>query len=312
MKHIVVVGGGSGIVPVLKGLASREIQKSAIVSIADDGGSSGILRKELNILPPGAVRKPLLALSQKEAFWHNLFEYRFEKGIFKGHPLGNIIIAAAALQQKSFSKAIQSVSKIISVRGEVIPVSLKQTNLMAILENGEEVRGETNIDIPRHNGRVRIQGVRLDPPVDANKDALNAIANADCIVIGPGDLYSSVIPNFLVRGIPEAIKNAKAKKIFICNIMTKYGETSGFSASMFFKILQLYYSSPLDYFIVNTKKPSLSELSRYKKEEAEFVIPDKKILDALPTRVIYKELLSSSHPLRHNPKKLASTILKLL
>lgn len=312
MKHIIVIGGGSGIVPVLKGLASREIQRSAIVSIADDGGSSGILRKELNILPPGAVRKPLLALSQKEAFWHDLFEYRFEKGPFRGHPLGNIIISALTLQQKSFSKAIQSVSKIISARGEVIPVSLTQTGLIATLENGEEVRGETNIDIPRHNGNIRIKTVRLDPPVRANKDALKAIAGADGIIIGPGDLYSSVIPNFLVNGIPAAIKKSKAKKIFICNIMTKYGETSGFSASMFFKILQLYYSSPLDYFIVNTKKPSLSELSRYKKEEAEFVIPDKKILDALPTRVIYKELLSYSHPLRHNPKKLASTILKLL
>lgn len=312
MKHVVVIGGGSGIVPVLKGLQSRNINVSAIVSIADDGGSSGILRKELDILPPGAVRKPLLALSQKENFWHTILEYRFEKGPFKGHPLGNIIISALTLQQKSFSKAIQCVSEIISVKGKVIPVSLEQTRLIARLENGKEVRGETNIDIPRHNGRIHIKNVRLDPAARANKDALEALSDADCIVIGPGDLYSSIIPNFLVRNIPEAVKKSKAKKIFVCNIMTKYGETNGFSASMFFNTLRLYYSPPPDHTIVNTKKPSPQEAALYKKEQSEFVIPDREILDTLPTRVIYEKLTAHSLPLRHDPGKLASIIIRLL
>lgn len=312
MKRIVVIGGGSGIVPVLKGLKSRGVIVSAIVSVADDGGSSGILRKELGILPPGSVRKPLLALSEKELFWRDFFEYRFEKGPFMGHPLGNIIISAAALQQKSFSKALRLISQIIGVKGEVIPVSLEQTRLMARLENGKEIRGETNIDIPRHDARVGIRRVRLDPPVEANKDALKAIEKADCIIIGPGDLYTSVIPNFLVNGMPEAIKKSKAKKMFICNIMTKHGETNEFSASMFFNALQSYCSSPLDYFVVNVKKPSPQECLLYKEEHSEFVIPDREIIDTLSTRAIYEELLALSLPLRHDSEKLASIILELL
>lgn len=312
MKRVVVIGGNSGILSVLRALKSRPVMLSAIVSMADDGGSSGVLREEFDILPPGSVRKPLLALSEKELFWRDLFEYRFEKGVFMGHPLGNIIISAAALQQKSFSKALRLISQIIGVKGEVIPVSLKQTRLMARLENGKEIRGETNIDIPRHDARVGIRTVRLDPSVEASKGALKAIKKADYIIIGPGDLYTSIIPNFLVNDIPEAIKKSKAKKMFICNIMTKYGETNGFSASMFFNALQSYCSSPLDYFLVNVKKPSTQEGLLYKEEHSEFVILDREILDTLPTRVIYEQLLAPSLPLRHDSEKLARIILDLL
>lgn len=311
MKRIVVIGGGSGIVPVLEGLKLRGVNVSAIVSTADDGGSSGILRKELGVLPPGAVRKPLLALSQKEAFWRDIFEYRFEKGILKGHPLGNIVISALALVKNDFSKAVKTAADILEVKGAILPVTLEKMNLAARLENGEKVYGETNIDIPKHNGDTRIRRIFLESDVKANPEVLRSLEQAHIIVIGPGDLYSSIIPNFLVKGINEAMAASRAKKAYITNLMTKYGETNNFSASQFFTILKQYCSSPIDYVLVNTQKPSSAQSALYKKEKSEFVEIDREHLETLPTKILYKNFLSREQAIRHSPKKLASTILGL-
>lgn len=312
VKNIVVLGGGTGTPSVLRGLKAYSVKLSAVVSVADDGGSSGVLQKELGILPPGAVRKPLLSLARKEAFWHPLFEYRFEKGSLKGHPLGNIFLAAAALSQKNFQKAIDAVQNIIEAKGEVIPVSLEHVRLIAHLENGDKVYGETNIDVPKHNANLRITRVSLASPARANPRALKAIKDARLIVIGPGDLYSSIIPNFLVNGICEAIKKSKAKKVYVTNLMTKYGETNQFRASHFAAALQKYCSFPLDYCVVNTQKPLTEKLALYQKEHSEFVVPDKKALAVLPTNVIYgKLLLSGPLYLRHDPKKLAKILMKI-
>ncbi len=264
-KNIVVIGGGKGIAQVLLGLKDEDYHLSAIVSMADDGGSSGILRKELDMLPPGDVRRALIALAQNELL-AQIFDYRFSKGKgLKGHNLGNLIIAALA-QMTDFGKAIESAKKLLNVKGNVIPITLKKTALFGKLENGQTIKGEHNIDVPAHDGKLKITNIWLEPRADINPRAKIAIGQADMIILGPGDLFTSIIPNLLVDGVKEAINKSSAIKVFFCNLKRKFGETTNFTATDFLAEIELYLGkNVLNFFIVDKNSEVIVKKENFKK-----------------------------------------------
>ncbi len=313
-KRIVTIGGGTGTYVVLSALKHFDFNLSAIVSMCDDGGSTGRLRDEYGVLPPGDIRRSLVALSAASRPLRRLFDFRFENGAFDGHNFGNLFLTALEKNEGSFYRAVQTAAELLNVKGQVIPVTLSNVRLHAELENGEMISGETNIDIPKHNPKLRIKRVFLRPEARPNRDALKAIEEANLIVIGPGDLYTSIIPNLLVAGIVRAIRNSRARKVYICNLMTKQGETGGFSATDFLKTIGYYMGAEvIDYALVNIKKPGGVRLKRYAEENAELVALPKDYKEQLnKTEVVKADLLTRSGLIRHDPKKLANKILNLL
>ncbi len=310
-KNIVVIGGGTGVFTVLSGLKKYSHNLSAIVSMADDGGSTGVLREEFGILPPGDIRRALVALSHSEEFLANLFNYRFSEGSFDGHNFGNLFLTALERLTGNFERAIEEAARILQVRGSVIPVTLDDVRLFARLENGNLVRGETNIDIPKHDPTLKIAEVFLRPGVKANRRALRVIRSADIIVIGPGDLYTSIIPNLLVGGVASAIKRSQAKKVYVCNLMTKMGETHSFGTSDFLQEIERYLGrNVLDVFPTNTKLPRRSRLLNYLTHDGSE--PVRNTLEKTPSlRVVSANLLREGSYVRHDPDKLAETLLSL-
>jgi len=308
-KNIVVIGGGTGTFMVLSALKNYPVNLSAIVTMADDGGSSGVLRDEYGVLPPGDIRRVLVALSRSDKVLRDLFGYRFKSGSLSGHSFGNIFLSTLEKTTGSFSMAVKKAHEVLDVRGAVIPVTLSKTRLFAELENGEIIKGETNINIPKHDPRLKIKKVSLMPPVKANPDAVKAIKEADFIIIGPGDLYTSIVPNLLVEGIPETIRKSKAKKAYIVNLMTKYGETNGFDAGDFIGVIERYLGkNVLNYFIINNKEPARELLEFYKKKDkSRFVEPVYQ-----DQRYIFADLLAQGKFIRHDEKKVAQLLSGLL
>lgn len=309
-----VIGGGTGIFPVLLGLKKNFNDITAIVTASDEGGSSGILREEFGILPPGDVRRALVALSASDnKILSELFNYRFQEGSgLSGHSFGNLMITALERITGSFGKAVTEVGKIISVKGRVLPVTLQKCSLVAELENGEIVKGESNIDIPRHDGRLMIKKVWLSPAAEINPLGKKAIAEADLIIIGPGDLYSSLLPNLLVKGMKEALKKARGKKIYFVNIMTKFGETNGFAVSDFVKTVESYLGEGvLDYAVANKTKPSLMRFRPYAKEQAQMVEADSENFPRKPV-VVMADLLRKTGFVRHDPEMVAEVVRMLI
>ncbi|MCH8741797.1 YvcK family protein [Patescibacteria group bacterium] len=313
-KKIVVIGGGTGVFTVLSGLKKYPVDLSAIVTMADNGGSTRILREEFGILPPGDIRRALVALARSEKMLASLFNYRFKKGGgLAGHNFGNLLITALERIKGDFEKAIDEAGKILNIKGEVIPVTLKNTNLYALLENGKIIEGEANIDVPKHNPYLKIKKVYLKPQAKANKRAKSAILKADLIVIGPGDLYTSIIPNLLVRGIPQALRQSSAKKVYVCNLMTKLGETHDFTYLDFVKQIERYLGRKvLDYVIFNSKRPLTSRIAKYEKEGAIFVKYDKKNFPHGRCKVIEGNFLREKGFIRHDSAKLTKTILQIV
>lgn len=314
-RNIVVIGGGTGTFTVLSGLKKYpNINLSAIVSMADDGGSSGVLREEFGILPPGSVRPALVALSpHSEKALADLFNFRFTDGSLRGHNFGNLLITALVKIHGDFEKAILEAGRILQIRGEVIPSTLDRANLLAELENGEIIRGETNIDVPKHDGNLRIKKVWLDPICKANPRAIKAILKADLVVIGPGDIFSSIVPNLLVQGISEAIHKTRAKKTYVCNLMTKFGETNGFSGRDFMETIENYLGEDvLDFMILNTKRPQAERIAKYEKEGAQFVEWKRRDFKDKKIRIIKGNFMRKSGFIRHDPDKLARTLLGLI
>ncbi len=313
MKKVVVIGGGTGVFNVLSGLKEYKYDLAAIVTMADDGGSTGVLREEFGVLPPGDVRRALVALSDSDnKMLSELFNYRFEENSsLKGHSLGNLLLTALARITGSWQEALREAVTILNVKGEVIPVTLQQTRLNAELENGALIEGETNIDIPKHDPNLRIKRVFLDPLVEANEDAIRAIKEADFVILGPGDLFTSILPNLLVDGIVSALHETKAKLIYITNIMTKYGETNQFKASDFVNEIENYLGQNiLDYVVVNVEEMGGKILDRYKDENVEYVDFDKENFDSR-FETITGKFLRSGQFLRHDQKKLAKKLNEL-
>lgn len=312
MERIVTIGGGTGSYTSLRGLKKYEnAELTAVVSMMDSGGSTGRLRDEFGYLPPGDVRQCLIALSPESHALRKLFEYRFDKGEgLNGHSLGNLFITALTHITGKEDEAIREAAKILNIKGKVIPVTTTNCQIGAVLENNQTIVGEDNICNPKHDHNLRIKKLFIVPEAKAHPDAVNSILKADKIVFGPGGLFNSVIPNLLVSGIKDAIIKSNAKKIYVCNIMTRYGDSAGFKASDFVMEIEKYLGKDvLDYVICNNKKPSKQLLDKYKKEKAEFVEPD--IESNEKYKVIKTDLLDDIHLARHNPDKLAKTIMEL-
>ena len=281
-KRVVVIGGGTGTYQVLVGLKkNKNLNISAVVAMSDSGGSTGRLRQEFGMFPPGDLRRALLALSSlpiNEKTLERLFDFRFENGKeLKGHSLGNIFLAALTQITGTPEKAIAEAQKILAVSGQVLPVTLDDTHLAAILEDGTEVFGETNIDVRSIKPDVPIKKVFLKPQANVFPQAKEAIEAADLIVLGPGDLYTSIIPSLLVNGVTDAIAKSRAKLVFVINIMTKPGETDGYSTSRFVTAIKEYLGEAHDrlaYVLVNKGSNLGGSLSWYREFEAEPVFDD--------------------------------------
>ena len=309
-SKIVVIGGGTGAFTVLSGLRKYPVELSAIVSMADDGGSTGVLREEFGILPPGDVRRVLVAMSHSDRLLSDLFNYRFEEGGLRGHTFGNIMLTALERVTGSFEDAVDEAARILRVRGKVFPVTLNNVRLFAELEDGKVISGETNLDIPKHDGRLKVSRVWLRPEAKLNEKARKAIQEADLVIIGPGDLYTSIIPNLLVFGMKEALKKSPAKKAFVVNLMTKWGETNGFTAADFLSALEKYLGRDvLDYIVVNKKRPASERARHYEKENAEFIEPGDLPVKPIP---VFGDYLRGRGFVRHDPEKLAKILVSLI
>ncbi len=311
MKNIVIIGGGTGTFTLLSGLRKFPSNNTVIVSSADDGGSTGILRKELGVMPPGDIRQCLVGLSYTQNEMKELFNFRFNTGSLKGHSVGNIILAALE-KIAGTEEGINIASKMLNVRGQVLPVSLTPTTLSANLKNGKTLFGEHNIDdqdSSKHKA-VSIKQLHLKPNVAANPKVITAIKSADAIVFGPGDLFTSILPNILVKGVSEAINKSSAKKILVTNIMTKFGQTDGFSASDFVVEMEKYLKGKIDVVLANNKKPNAEVLKKYAKEKAKFVETDIKALAKTGVEAIAQDLLSSAIIKKTNGDKLKRSFLR--
>jgi uncharacterized cofD-like protein len=337
MKTVVIIGGGTATFTLLQGLRQFPTNNIVIVSTADDGGSTGVLRKELGVMPMGDIRQCLIGLSYTVPALLRLFSYRFDAGSLRGHNAGNIILAALEKVTGSPEGAIAEAARLLNARGEVLFVSRKQTALSARLSDGTRIKSEHELDEPVTKKRAPIEKLALSK-AEANPRALDAIARADAIVLGPGDLYTSTFPNLLVPGIAEAITAAQGRKILITNIMTKLGQTDGFKASDFVRETNRYLSrehSPvanvrtngsgvLDTVVVNTKKPHPSILARYRSEKAAFVEPDTERIKKMGVTVIARPIVSNHmykkaegdvlqrSLIRHNAEKTAEFIWELI
>ena len=314
MKKVVRIGGGSSGYTILRGLKQYPLDLTAIVNMFDSGGSSGVLRDELGILPPGDVRRALAALADGKQAWilRELFNFRFkEVGSVNGHSFGNLFLAALSSIYGSDLEAIKKASEILNLKGKVLPVSLDKSHIMAELEDGTIIEGETNIDIPKHDGGIPIKKVWLEPAATILHEAEEAILEADIVVIGPGDLYTSIIPNLLVQGVPEALQETKARKVVVCNLMTKWGETHGFQASDIVREL-LHYSglTKFEYVICNTKKAKPSLIAAYEKEKQYPMVCDES-MTSLADKVITGDFFSEADIARHDADKLAKVIADL-
>jgi uncharacterized cofD-like protein len=321
-KNIVVIGGGTGTFTVLSGLKKYPHNLTAIVSMADDGGSTGRLRDELGVLPPGDIRQCLVALSEADVILRDLFNYRFENGCLEGHSFGNLFISAFEKITGDLDKALEEVGNVLKIKGKVLPVTLDNVRLKAELENNEKVEGEREINKSWLISKLGIKKLFLNPSAKANPKAVKAILEADVIVVGPGNIYCSIVPNFLVKGIPEAIRKSKALKIYNCNLMTKHGHTDGFKVSDFVNKVEEYLGNKVfDYNIYNTKKPSAAFLKKYS-HEGDWVDPDNGVLKNkrfiganLVSPEIYKQDPADKLKrtlIRHDPDKLAKTIISLI
>lgn len=317
MKKIVVIGGGTGNFTVLKGLKYYPVDLSAIVSMADDGGSTGILRDELGVLPPGDVRQCLVALSNSSRLMRSLINYRFENGGLVGHSFGNLLLSALEKVTGSFEKAVEEMGRILAIRGKVIPVTTHQVRLKMVLANRKILEGEREIYLSQEIDQG-YKTVYLEPFPKANPQAICEIKNADFIVLGPGGFHTSIIPNLLVEGIIEALYEAKGKKMFIVNLMNRKGQTTGYKVSDYIEETKRFLGKDIfDYILVNSQLPA-PELIRAYEEEGDLVqndLEDARVIKAplLGQRVgELKKDLMKRNLIRHDSKKLAQEVMKIV
>ncbi len=279
-RRIVCFGGGTGVSIILSGLKRYPLDLTAIVTMFDSGGSSGKLRNELNILPLGDVRQCLVALSNENNLT-DLFHYRFGKGALKGHNFGNLLIAAAIGATGGLNKAIEKITKILNIKGKVVPVTLERADIVAVLKNNKKIKEEEKIINCPLVSKIGIKKLFLAPNVNANPKTISAIKNSDLIVIAPGKFYTSILPVFLVKGIPEAVRESRAKKVFVCNLMTQIGNTDSFSVEDFLIILEKYLGKEvIDHVIFNIGKLSTEQVKEVRKvfPKADFIKYDKNLL----------------------------------
>lgn len=332
MRHglnIVAIGGGTGLSTLLRGLKTfvgsagtwSIANLGAIVTVTDEGGSSGELRREFGMLPPGDIRNCIVALAEEEQLLSRVFNYRFEaEGPLKGHSLGNLLLTAMTDITGTFDNAILAASNILAIRGAIYPSTLSDVRLRAILEDGKELIGEVAISgsylgdrrSKRREEHARIVHLTIDP-ADAQPvgGAIDAIAAADMILIGPGSLYTSVLPNLLIKDLAEALRSSKALRVYVCNVMTQPGETDGYSAEQHLAAIVEHAGLVVDVMIMNGRRPSEQILANYEKEDAFPVAFDVNAVRDLGVTPFFGDIIAEGNYVRHDSRALADTIFRL-
>lgn len=326
LKRVVVIGGGTGTFVVLRGLKQYALSLSAIVTMSDSGGSNRRLRDEFGLLPTSDIRQCLVALSDENGgvgLLRKLFMYRFKKGQgIAGMTFGNLFMAALTDIVGSQEEAIRQTGKVLRIKGSVIPVTLTETNLFATYEDGTVVKEEHLIDEPTHDGRLKIVKAYLEPQAQANPEAVEAVSHADMVVIGPGDLYTSILPNLLVSGIASSLRKTRGKIVYVVNLMTKYGQTYNFKARDHVDVLERIIGKSLDYVVVNTQNLPKGALATYAKYHEIPVFDDlprdsyyRVIAVPLISRAVYTKSASDSlirSLIRHNSDRLAGALADII
>lgn len=326
-KKIVTIGGGTGSFALLSGLKKYAVDISAVVSMADDGGSTGVLRDELGVLPPGDVRQCLVALSDSSEMLRKLMNYRFEEGGLKGHNFGNLFLSALEKINNNFSLGVEEASRILNVKGSVIPVTNQDTNLFIELNNGKKLKGEDEIN---HNFEIEKIGIKenyLFPKAKANKKAIEKILEADLIIIGPGNHYCSIIPNLLVGGISQAIRKSKATVVYNCNLVNKKGHTENFDLDSYVEAINKCLGGQrVDFVTYNIKKPSAQLVEKYESQKELLISFDEKKYSQRKYRIVRADILSKKKVaysksdalssvrafIRHDSDKLAKVLMMIL
>ncbi len=322
MKKVTVIGGGTGTFIVLSGLKKYRIDLGVVVSMMDSGGSTGRLRDQLGILPPGDLRQCLVALSDAPLFWRKLFLYRFESGDLAGHNFGNIFLSALEKVTASYEEVIRVSAYILKIKGEVIPVTFEKTNICVRYDNGRVLRGEAKID-SNYEEKTKIIESFLEPKVSPNPKAIKRILSSDYIIAGPGDIYTSLVPVVLVLGIKEAIKKSKAKLIYILNLMTKSGQTTNYKASHHLHDISLYFGRTPNVVIINNGKIPQEIINWYHSQGEQVVVNDL-TKDNYQGKIIIADIIDRKKIkkskndiwvdprvrsiLRHDPQKLAKIL----
>ena len=334
MGHkIVVIGGGTGLSTMLRGLKRHTSNITAIVTVADDGGSSGKIRKQLNILPPGDIRNCLVALADSETQMTELFQYRFRNSVrpedltsprhgvegygegLRDHAFGNLLIAAmCAINNGDFEQAVRQTSRVLNIRGRVLPSTVTPVHLRGELEDGSVLDGETRIaESPLKIKRVRLMPITPDEPICPVDEALDAIATADVIVLGPGSVFTSILPNLLVPGIAEALVKSRAKRVYVCNVMTQPGETDGFSAADHVRAIEEHTQHGVFQFVlVNVATPDTALLEKYRKTGSVLVEPDLERIRAQGYRPLSGNFIHETEVVSQDAEQLAKAIIGML
>lgn len=322
MKKITVMGGGTGTFVVLSGLKQHDVDLGVIVNMMDSGGSTGRLRVQLGVLPPGDIRQCFVALSEAPDLWRRLFLYRFDQGDFEGHNFGNIFLSALEKVSKNYDEVLETASFVLKTKGKVLPVTLSKTHLCVEYANGTIVKGEADIDSDLHEQSV-IKRAFLEPNAPAYPNAIEQIMKSDMIVIGPGDLYTSIIPLFLVDGVREALQKTKAKIVYVVNLMTKSGQTNNYSAKDHVRDIETYVGRSIDTIVMHKGALNETIVNWYVTHNENTVVDDlgddarvvrANIADNTPVEHNSADKISSHARsiLRHESMRLAKTVMELL
>lgn len=310
-KKIVCIGGGNAMPKaVLSGLKYKNVELTVVSSVLDSGGSSGKLRKEYDIISPGDVRRAFLVLAKLSEEDKEILDFRFPQGELAEHNLANLFFVAMYLKKGGYKSLFEKMNGMLVQNHKILPSTIHKSDLVAVLENGEEIIGESNIDVPKHDPNLKIKELFLRPAVHACPQTIKRIGRADMVVVGPGDIYSSLMQVLLVDGTSEAIKATKAKKVYICNLMTKNGESNGFKVDDFVWEIENCLKCKLDYVIFNTNIPNRERIEEYRKTHPQFLEMVK--FDNLPKDKKYIGLdLLGPNGIVHDTEKIAKVLLSL-
>jgi len=306
---IVVIGGGTGLSVLLHGIKKYIDNVTAVVTVADDGGSSGRLRNDLGVLPPGDIRNCLVALADRGSLLEDLLQYRFPSGELAGHSLGNLLLVALADITGGFDRAVKALGEVLAIKGKVLPSTLENVVLSAEMRDGRVICGQSSI--PCYRGQIK--RVFLNPPDAAPlPEVIATIEEANAVVLGPGSLYTSLIPNLLVKGLSRAIAGSKAVKIYVCNVMTQAGETDGYSCADHTRAVIEYLGIRPDVVLVNSAKQQPQVFDACRLHGSEPVEVDVEELEKLGVRVVQKDLINEANIMHHHSEKLARSVLELM
>jgi uncharacterized cofD-like protein len=313
MTHVTVIGGGTGSFNILRGLRAYDnVWTESIVTVMDSGGDSGRLRDEFGVLPPGDMRRCLVALSEETRLLRDLFSFRFQEASLEGRSFGNLFFLALTKILDSEKEAVEAISRILKIRGRVIAVTWDNAHLYAELKDGSIVAGEANIDVPKHDPNVPIERVYLSPEAKANPEATRSITESDFVVLASGNLYTSTVPNLLVKGIPEALERAHAPLIYVLNLMTRHGETHGYAASDHVAQIVRYGRRVPDAVVVHQGKVPDELIQKYRAEEANQVKLDAEKLSQMGVRIVkYGDVMSANSLVRHDSDRTARVLVEL-